>query len=207
MQCRRSEPRLRKAFLNCAIACMCEPQGALVTMVAGAVVAGLSDLTYNRTGYIWTFICIFATAAYLIAIKWCVSHQPSRPLIIDPISRHNASPLLAGMVSHQSVAVVVIRSKEKTGVTEQDLLMYNNLIALPIMIVYLVAGTSELKTVMDYPRLYDLDFQVSSAARSLSCCAEEGVGREIAFTIISARPHLQPMQPGASVVSTGRFSM
>jgi hypothetical protein len=39
-------------------------------MVVGAVVAGLSDLTYNRTGYIWTFICIFATASYLIAIKW-----------------------------------------------------------------------------------------------------------------------------------------
>lgn len=38
--------------------------------------------------------------------------------------------------------------------------MYNNLISLPIMLLYLVLGTRELETVMNYPRLYEPGFQV-----------------------------------------------
>uniref|UniRef100_A0A7S1SSC3 Sugar phosphate transporter domain-containing protein n=1 Tax=Tetraselmis chuii TaxID=63592 RepID=A0A7S1SSC3_9CHLO len=94
---------------------------ALLVMAAGAIVAGMSDMTYNSVGYFWTFVCIFSTAAYLTAIKW---------------------------------------SKERSGVGEHDLLMYNNLIALPFMATYLYFGTSELDTVWEYPRLHDPGFQL-----------------------------------------------
>eukprot|EP00873_Tetraselmis_striata_P039390 jgi/Tetstr1/459654/TSEL_005010.t1 len=98
-----------------------DSMGALLVMVVGAIVAGMSDMTYNRAGYIWTFICVFSTAAYLTAIKWC---------------------------------------KDKSGVGEHDLLLYNNLIALPFMAAYLYLATDELDTVWEYPRLHDPSFQL-----------------------------------------------
>jgi drug/metabolite transporter (DMT)-like permease len=42
---------------------------ALVLMVGGAVVAGLTDLTFNLAGYVWVSICVGSTAAYLLLIR------------------------------------------------------------------------------------------------------------------------------------------
>lgn len=44
-------------------------QVALLVMVGGAIVAGLTDLTYNTMGYIWVSICVVSTAVYLLLIK------------------------------------------------------------------------------------------------------------------------------------------
>jgi drug/metabolite transporter (DMT)-like permease len=42
---------------------------ALLLMVGGAVVAGITDLTFNLPGYIWVTICVVSTAAYLLLIR------------------------------------------------------------------------------------------------------------------------------------------
>lgn len=52
---------------------------ALLLMVGGAVVAGLTDLTFNPAGYAWVSLCVVSTAAYLLLIRklqestgrWC----------------------------------------------------------------------------------------------------------------------------------------
>lgn len=38
-------------------------------MVIGAVVAGVTDLTFSVPGYIWVGICIVSTAIYLLLIR------------------------------------------------------------------------------------------------------------------------------------------
>ena len=38
-------------------------------MVAGAVIAGLTDLTYSLPGYIWVSVCAISTAVYLLLIR------------------------------------------------------------------------------------------------------------------------------------------
>lgn len=38
-------------------------------MVGGAVVAGLTDLTFNGPGYAWVSVCVVSTAVYLLLIK------------------------------------------------------------------------------------------------------------------------------------------
>ncbi|KAK2078341.1 hypothetical protein QBZ16_003181 [Prototheca wickerhamii] len=42
---------------------------ALMAMIGGAVVAGLSDVTYSGLGYFWVSICVLSTAAYLLLIR------------------------------------------------------------------------------------------------------------------------------------------
>lgn len=42
---------------------------ALLLMVGGAVVAGLTDLTFNPAGYAWVSLCVVSTAAYLLLIR------------------------------------------------------------------------------------------------------------------------------------------
>ncbi len=42
---------------------------ALLLMVGGAVVAGLTDLTYSPAGYAWVSLCVVSTAAYLLLIR------------------------------------------------------------------------------------------------------------------------------------------
>jgi hypothetical protein len=42
---------------------------ALLVMVGGAIVAGLTDLTFNLAGYLWVSVCVAATAAYLLLIR------------------------------------------------------------------------------------------------------------------------------------------
>jgi hypothetical protein len=45
------------------------PQGAVVVMVAGALLAGATDLTFSLLGYLWITICIVSTAVYLLLIR------------------------------------------------------------------------------------------------------------------------------------------
>ena len=42
---------------------------ALLLMVGGAVVAGMTDLTFSLPGYTWVSICVASTAAYLLLIR------------------------------------------------------------------------------------------------------------------------------------------
>ena len=51
--------------------CLLRPllQVALMAMIGGAVVAGLSDVTYSGLGYFWVSICVLSTAAYLLLIR------------------------------------------------------------------------------------------------------------------------------------------
>ena len=38
-------------------------------MLAGALIAGATDLTYSLPGYIWVTICAVSTAMYLLLIR------------------------------------------------------------------------------------------------------------------------------------------
>ena len=38
-------------------------------MLAGALIAGATDLTYSLPGYIWVTICAISTAMYLLLIR------------------------------------------------------------------------------------------------------------------------------------------
>lgn len=42
---------------------------AILVMVAGAALAGATDLSFNATGYAWVSVCILSTAAFLILIR------------------------------------------------------------------------------------------------------------------------------------------
>ena len=44
-------------------------QVAILLMVAGAVIAGLTDLTYSLPGYLWVSVCAVSTAVYLLLIR------------------------------------------------------------------------------------------------------------------------------------------
>lgn len=44
-------------------------QGAIFIMLAGALIAGATDLTYSLPGYIWVTICAISTAMYLLLIR------------------------------------------------------------------------------------------------------------------------------------------
>lgn len=54
-----------------SLICLLRPllQVALMAMIGGAVVAGLSDVTYSGLGYFWVSICVLSTAAYLLLIR------------------------------------------------------------------------------------------------------------------------------------------
>ena len=45
-------------------------QLAILVMIAGAIIAGITDLTFSLPGYIWVAICAVSTAAYLLLIKY-----------------------------------------------------------------------------------------------------------------------------------------
>ncbi|KAL4449009.1 hypothetical protein ABPG77_007726 [Micractinium sp. CCAP 211/92] len=94
---------------------------ALLLMVGGAVVAGLTDLTYSPAGYAWVSLCVVSTAAYLLLIR---------------------------------------KLQETTGMSQSTLLLYNNLLALPLMCSFLVTATTELRDVTRYPKLLDPGFIV-----------------------------------------------
>lgn len=44
-------------------------QGAIFIMLAGALIAGATDLTYSLPGYTWVTICAISTAMYLLLIR------------------------------------------------------------------------------------------------------------------------------------------
>ena len=44
-------------------------QVSILLMVAGAVIAGLTDLTYSLPGYLWVSVCAVSTAVYLLLIR------------------------------------------------------------------------------------------------------------------------------------------
>ena len=45
-------------------------QGAIVVMIAGAITAGATDLSYSLPGYVYVAICAVSTAVYLILIRF-----------------------------------------------------------------------------------------------------------------------------------------
>ncbi len=45
-------------------------QMSILVMIAGAIIAGTTDLTFSLPGYIWVAICAVSTAAYLLLIKY-----------------------------------------------------------------------------------------------------------------------------------------
>ncbi len=51
------------------------------------------------------------------------------------------------------------------GLSQNALLMYNNVLALPLMLGMLLTS-NELSTVWRYPRLHDLSFQVPLCPRT-----------------------------------------
>jgi hypothetical protein len=44
-------------------------QGAILMMLAGAMIAGATDLSFSLPGYIYVSICVVSTAAYLLLIR------------------------------------------------------------------------------------------------------------------------------------------
>lgn len=91
---------------------------ALVAMLVGAGVAGLTDVSFSAPGYAWVGVCVLSTAAYLL----------------------------------------LIRRLKDAGMSQHTLLLYNNVLALPLMVAVLVLGTDELAGVAAYPRLADPSF-------------------------------------------------
>ena len=55
-------------------------------MVAGAVVAGLTDLTYSLPGYLWVSVCAVSTAVYLLLIRLLKDRTGERPrMLLGPL--------------------------------------------------------------------------------------------------------------------------
>lgn len=92
---------------------------ALLLMVGGAVVAGMTDLTFSLPGYTWVSICVASTAAYLLLIR---------------------------------------KLQESTGMNQSTLLLYNNVLALPLMAAFMLLATNEAAEVVRYPQLWEPHF-------------------------------------------------
>ena len=54
-------------------------QLSITVMVAGAIIAGATDLSYSLPGYIWVAICAISTAVYLLLIRK-LSDKTGKPL-------------------------------------------------------------------------------------------------------------------------------
>lgn len=103
---------------------------AILIMVCGGLIAGLTDLSFSALGYFLVGVCCFATALYLVLI-------------------------------------VRVTNSSKLGTFA--LLYYNNMLALPLMLGYLVFCTQELENVKTFKYLYNpkfLTFLVFSAAQA-----------------------------------------
>eukprot|EP00891_Asterochloris_glomerata_P006620 jgi/Astpho2/6620/fgenesh1_pg.00101_%23_26_t len=60
-----------------------------------------------------------------------------------------------------AVYLLLIRLlKEKTGLNDTSMLLYNNLLSLPVMLSYMVMATDELLEVHRFPLLWDMKFQL-----------------------------------------------
>ncbi|KAK9817301.1 hypothetical protein WJX72_012400 [[Myrmecia] bisecta] len=58
-----------------------------------------------------------------------------------------------------AVYLLLIRMlKDKTGLSQSALMLYNNVLGLPLMLSYMVVATDEVKQVPLFPKLYDATF-------------------------------------------------
>ena len=57
-------------------------------------------------------------------------------------------------------------AQDVTGLNESSLLFYNNVLGLPLMLVWLVFGTDELSTVFQYEHVFEPSFMVHPQTRS-----------------------------------------
>lgn len=92
---------------------------AILVMVSGGFIAGVTDLSFSAMGYTLVGICCVATALYL---------------------------------------VLIVRVSNTSKLGTFALLYYNNMLALPLMLTYLLLFTNELQQVTSYPYLYDIQF-------------------------------------------------
>lgn len=101
---------------------------ALTVMVVGAAVAGLSDPTFSAPGYFWVFVCVVATAIYLILIK---ALRESTGLDQNTMLLYNSVLALPAM------AVVVIASGELSAAAAYPRLFE------PRFVLFLLASASQ----------------------------------------------------------------
>ena len=97
----------------------CPSMAAVLVMVAGAVLAGATDLSFNATGYAWLCVCVFSTAAFLILIRTL---------------------------------------GEELELNQHALLLYNNVLSLPMMLIWFLLATDEPKSVFSAPQWRDPSF-------------------------------------------------
>jgi len=97
----------------------CPSMAAVLVMVAGAVLAGATDLSFNATGYAWLSVCVFSTAAFLILIRTL---------------------------------------GEELELNQHALLLYNNVLSLPMMLIWFLLATDEPKSVFSAPQWRDPSF-------------------------------------------------
>ena len=108
----------------------CAVQAALAVMVAGAALAGLTDLTFSLPGYTWVLICAISTAVYLLLIK-SLNRDTGRRL-------QRSSGLVTLMQAH--TVLMLYNISVIAGLNQHALLLYNTMIALPLMLVFSGAG-------------------------------------------------------------------
>ena len=143
-------------------------------MLTGAVIAGATDLTYNLPGYIWVSICAVSTAVYLLLIRLLKeqtggsSWQPPLCCVLMPqlLLPAYAAQWMHGTASHQAGASGQARwCCPAAGLNDTSMLLYNNLLSLPVMLSYMVMATDELLEVHRFPLLWDIKFQVRPEAK------------------------------------------
>lgn len=117
-------------------------------MVAGAVVAGATDLTYSLPGYIWVSICAVSTAAYLLLIR---KLSDRTGMHWDQV--HDSVEHIAGRAMWSERVFCA-------GLTQAGLLFYNNVLALPMMAGYMLLATNEAQQALRLPQITQPHFLV-----------------------------------------------
>ena len=59
-------------------------QAAIALMIAGAITAGATDLSYSLPGYVYVAICAVSTAVYLILIRFIKERTGTQPCPVVP---------------------------------------------------------------------------------------------------------------------------
>ena len=62
-------------------------QAAIALMIAGAITAGATDLSYSLPGYVYVAICAVSTAVYLILIRF-IRERTGVPLARPSLQAH-----------------------------------------------------------------------------------------------------------------------
>jgi len=94
-------------------------QRSCLVIVAGAIIAGAGDLTFDISAYLLACVSCIAQAAYLI---------------------------------------YVAKTGAEKDINSFGLLFYNSLLAIPFVLMTSIV-TGELWKVMEYPKLWEMDFQ------------------------------------------------